>query len=242
MANSRKTEKNGRQEFQRLCDEVHMDLEETREYKREKYFKRYEGRARAEITIDLVSQARAKMLENKVNGQKDATVSEMIKQSPQERIASSQTYFQKRIMETVEAPSSRKIVKLVFFAEIRCRAPKRKKLQYASCIIFRRETESWNQLRVREVLMASVVNTLQVVMTQLLQKHWEWQPTMYLAGMDIETAFDVARPKRIAKIVGDHDVHGWMIAALLREIAGLEGQATFENVERTFSFARCIRQ
>ena len=31
-------------------------------------------------------------------------------------------------------------------------------------------------------------------------------------------------------------------AALLREMTGLEGQATFETSESTFSFVRCIRQ
>ena len=54
---------------------------------------------------------------------------------------------------------------------------------------------------------------LQVMMTQVLQKHWEWQdgrrpmmmhgsvtpPTMHLASMDIKTASDVARPKHTAK-------------------------------------------
>ena len=73
------------------------------------------------------------------------------------------------------------------------------------------------------------------------------RPTMYLANMDIKTAFDVARPKHIAKIMQDHDVHGWIfhgwiIAALLREMAGfLERLAYFESVESTFPFARCIR-
>ena len=47
------------------------------------------------------------------------------------------------------------------------------------------------------------------------------RPTMYLASMDTNTAFDVARPKHIAKIMGDHDVHGWIVAASLREMAGL---------------------
>ena len=40
---------------------------------------------RAEITVDLMLQARAKMSENKVNGPEDAVVSEMIKQLPLEK-------------------------------------------------------------------------------------------------------------------------------------------------------------
>ena len=45
---------------------------------------------------------------------------------------------------------------------------------------------------------------------------------MYLANMDIKTTFDVARPKHIAKIMGDQEVHGWIAAALLRVMAGLK--------------------
>ena len=67
------------------------------------------------------------------------------------------------------------------------------------------------------------------------------RPTVCLASMDIQTAFDVARPKHIAKIMEDHDVHGWIVAAFLRDMAGLEGQATFESVESAFLFARCVR-
>ena len=51
------------------------------------------------------------------------------------------------------------------------------------------------------------------------------RPTMYLASMDIKTAFDVARPRHVAKIMESHDTHGWLIAALLREMSGLEGKA-----------------
>ena len=72
---------------------------------------------RAEITIDLVLQARIKMSENKVNGPEDAEVSEMIKQLPQEKFYVITKYFQERFTVKVEAPSSWKIVKLVFFTE-----------------------------------------------------------------------------------------------------------------------------
>ena len=54
------------------------------------------------------------------------------------------------------------------------------------------------------------------------------RPTMYSANMDIKTALDVAGPKHIARILEDQDVHGWIIAAFLREMAGFEGQATVE--------------
>ena len=41
---------------------------------------------------------------------------------------------------------------------------------------------------------------------------------------------------------GEHDTHGWLIAALLREMSGLEGKAMFECVESSFAFDRCLRQ
>ena len=46
-----------------------------------------------------------------------------------------------------------------------------------------------------------------------------FRPTMYVANMDIKTASDDARPRHIAKILEDHNTHGWIISALLREMA-----------------------
>ena len=65
--------------------------------------------------------------------------------------------------------------------------------------------------------MVSVVKITKVILTQLLHRHWKWQedkrnsfwqgsekrPTMYFASMDMQTAFDVARPKQIAKSLGE---------------------------------------
>ena len=53
------------------------------------------------------------------------------------------------------------------------------------------------------------------------------RPTMYLASLDIKTAFDEAKPKHVAKILDGHNTHGWLIAAHLREMSGLSGKATF---------------
>ena len=77
---------------------------------------------------------------------------------------------------------------------------------------------------------------MQVLMTNVIQKHWEWQeekntvmkhatvvrPTLYLASLDIKTALNEERPKQVAKIMDNHNTHGWIIAALLREMLGLE--------------------
>ena len=65
------------------------------------------------------------------------------------------------------------------------------------------------------------------------------RPTLYFANLDIKTAFDEARPKHVAKIMDSHSTHGWIIAALLREMWGLSGKAMFECVESSFAFNRC---
>ena len=63
---------------------------------------------------------------------------------------------------------------------------------------------------------------------------------MYVASMDIKTAFDV--PKNIAQLLLEQHMHDWLIAALLREMAGHEGEAAIENVESKFPLPKCIRQ
>ena len=63
-----------------------------------------------------------------------------------------------------------------------------------------------------------------------------------MANLDSKTAFDEARPRHIAEIMESHNIHGWLIAALLREMWGSEGMAMFECVESSFKFNRCLRQ
>ena len=55
--------------------------------------------------------------------------------------------------------------------------------------------------------------------------------TMYMASVDTKTAFDEAKANHAAKIMDSHNAHGWIIAALLREMSGLSGKAIFECVE-----------
>ena len=128
-------------------------------------------------------------------------------------------------------------------------------LNYSSSRKKQEEPESWKKFHVGGVDGISCQH-LQVKMANLLQKHWEWQEdrtpmlrhgsvvrtTMYLANMDINTAFDEARPRHAATFMESHNTHGWLISALLREMSGLVGQAMFECVESKISFNRCLRQ
>ena len=49
------------------------------------------------------------------------------------------------------------------------------------------------------------------------------RPTMYMASLDIKTAVDDAKPKRVARVLDDHNTHRRLIAAFLREMSGLSG-------------------
>ena len=269
-----------RKELQRHCEEVYTDQEETKEVQesRIEYFKKKgdlqytEDGRNAEIAEDLVLQARAKLSDNEVNGPEDAIVSEMIKTLPLEKIYAIAKYFQEPFMGLMESPSSWKIVKLVFLGKPDA-APKKgirsyraiaptsvMSKWYASCIILRlereREPENWKNLHVGGMDGISC-HHFQVMVTNLLQKHWEWQeernpvlrhgtvvrPTMFLARLDIKTAFDEAKPpKHVAQILEYHNTHGWLIAGLLSEMSVLEGKGMFECVESCFRFNRCLPQ
>ena len=119
---SRMTEKKDKESCRGTVKRCILIMEEPREVqdKRIEYFKKNgdqkftdEGR-KAEITVDLVLQSRARMSENKVNGPDDAKVSDMIKQLPLKKVYIVTRCFQERFMGQMEAPSSWKIVKLVF--------------------------------------------------------------------------------------------------------------------------------
>ena len=167
--------------------------------------------------MDLVLQARAKLSDNKVNGPEDAIVSEMITKLPMEKIYIIARCFQERFMGQMESPSSWKVVKLVFLKKSDAVPTKgiRNYLAialtsvmskwYASCVLLRLEkgTEP-GKLRILHTGGVKGISCrhLQVMMTDVIQKHWEWQEeknpvmkhrtvvrtTMYMASLDIRKA------------------------------------------------------
>ena len=174
-------------------------------------------------------------------------------------------------MGQMDAPSSWRIVKLVFL-RTPDGEPKKGIRSYraialssvvskrcASCVVMRmekeKEPETWKRLHLGGVNNISCQH-LQVLVINLSQKHWEWQeevspmskhgsvirPTMFMASLDIKSAIDEARPRHLARILESHNIHGWLIAALLREMSGLEGESMFECVESSFTFNPCLRQ
>ena len=93
---------------------MYTDQEEAEEAQesRSEYFKKKgnqqftEEERSAEITIDLVLQARANLSGNKVHGPEDAIVREMIKKLPMEKIYTIARCFQERFMGQMESPES----------------------------------------------------------------------------------------------------------------------------------------
>ena len=195
------------------------------------------------------------MSEDTVKGPEDAIVSEVINQLPQENILRNHKMLSRTIHGAGRCAQFMEDRETHLPAETRCSTEDRDKKLQGFCADVgdvevvcdlchsppgkRKEPEGWKQLRVG--FEGISFQTLQVLMTQVLQKHWEWQedrrknmwrgsvkrPTMYLASMDIETAFDVARPNPIATIVGDQDVHGWITAVFLHGMAGGLGRPYF---------------
>ena len=58
----------------------------------------------------------------------------------------------------------------------------------------------------------------------------------------MKTAFDVAKPSVVSKILTLTGVHGHLTAALLAEMQDVRGSASFENSETEFRYSRCFRQ
>ena len=108
----------------------------------------------AEITVELVLQASAKMSENKVNGPEDVILSEMIKRLPMEKIFTVTRCFQERFVGMMESPNSWKVVNLVFLRKPDAAPTKEVRSYraialtsvmlkcYASCILLRLEKET----------------------------------------------------------------------------------------------------
>ena len=155
----------------------------------------------AEITVDLVLQARAKVCDNKVNGPEDAVVSELIKQLPFKKIyiyiLKKKTYIyillrgaSKNVSWVRWRLQVRGRLKVVFLRKFDAEPKKGHRSHrtialtsvmskwFASCIILRleqeREPEKWKKLHVGGVNGISCQH-LQVMAANLLQKHWEWQ-------------------------------------------------------------------
>ena len=118
----------------------------------------------AEITLDLVSQARAKMSEDTVKGPEDAIVSEVINQLPQENILRNHKMLSRTIHGAGRCAQFMEDRETHLPAETRCSTEDRDKKLQGFCADVgdvevvcdlchsppgkRKEPEGWKQLRV----------------------------------------------------------------------------------------------
>ena len=227
----------------------------------------------AEIRVDLVLQARAKMNNHGVSGPEDTVVSEMIKILLLKKIYTATRCFQERFVGQLDSSSSwdcetgalaetRRGTKEadqklqsdsahkchVGVGRVLCddaygKGEGARDLENISCGRSQQDKLSTSQ----GVGNKSITETLgmargNISHVETLKHGSVVRPTVFMACLDIKTAFDEARPGHVAKLMESHDTHGWLIAAFLREMSGLEGRAMFECVESSFICNRCLRQ
>ena len=63
---------------------------------------------------------------------------------------------------------------------------------------------------------------------------------MYIAGVDMKAAFDVVGPEAYGKTtLSQGHTHGWITAALSREMGCMKGHGTFETIEKQVEIRAC---
>ena len=108
-----------------------------------------------------------------------------------------------------------------------------------------KEPSEWKRLHV-EAERGVNCEQMQALVTNIFQRHWEWQEdrrvdlqpgrysynTAFMASLDVKTAFDVAKPSVVSKILTLTAVHGHLTAALLAAMQDVRGSARFKTVRR----------
>ena len=102
----------------------------------------------------------------------------------------------------------------------------------------------------------STVSMCTVLLTNILQRQWEWQEdrrdarvlgffkywNAFVAGLDVRTALHVAKCSVMCKILPCMVTNGHVVGALREEMKDARSSACFENSETKFRYSRCIRQ
>ena len=84
---------------------------------------------------------------------------------------------------------------------------------------------------------------MQALLAKMLQRHWECQEdrrvewvlgfcknkTAFVASLDVRTAFDVAKPSVVSRILACTGIHKHVVATLPGEMKDVRGSARFEN-------------
>ena len=179
-----------------------------------------------QITADRVLRARGRMLRGKSNGPADCLVVEMLSRLPTEVIYEVTHWFQKRFQGDAELwrsgefcawCSSRSLMQdwrrgsVVSLRLLYCVFSKWYTTVLVDLLHEEKEPIEWMSLHVGAERGVNCEH-MQGLLTNLLQKHWEWQEnrrkdlepgkfkykTMYMASLDVKTAFNVAKPSVVS--------------------------------------------
>ena len=185
---------------------------------------------RVTITVDKVLRARGKMLRNKANGPADCLVTEMLQCLPTETMYEVAHWFDKRFHGECRAPEAWTVLRLVFLGKPDAKLEKGLRGLRAIVLLSvfskcyttvlvdmlhdGKEPSEWERLHVGAERRVKCEH-LQALVTNLFQRHWEWQEdrrvdlqpgryrynTAFMASLDVKVAFDVAKPSVVSKVL-----------------------------------------
>ena len=195
----------------------------------------------------------------------------MLQCLPTETVYEVAHWFDKRFRGECRAPEGWKILRFVFLRKPDAKLEKglrgframtllsvfskRYTTVFVDMLHHEKEPSEWKRLHVGAERGVNC-ERMQALVTNIFQRHWEWredrrvdlQPgrfrynTAFMASLDVKTAFDVAKPAVVSKILSLTGVHGNLTAALLAEMQDVRGSGSLENCETEFRYSRCIRQ
>ena len=161
-------------------------------------------------------------------------------------------WFDKRFRGESRAPEAWKVLRLVFLKKpdaklekglrgFRAIAPLSVFSKWYTTVLVdmlhdEKEPSEWKKLHVGAERGVNCEH-MQVLVTNI----WEWQEdrrvdlqpgryryhTALMASLDVKTAFDVAKPALVSKVLTLTGVHGHLTAALLAEMQDVRGSASF---------------
>ena len=212
-----------------------------------------------QITVDRVLPARRKMMKNKANGPADCLVTAMIQCLQMETVYEVAHWFEKRFRGECRAPEAWKILRLVFLKKPDAKLEKGLRgfraialltvfsKWYTTVLVDMLHEEKkpieWRSLHVGAERGVNCEH-MQALVTNIFQRHWEWQEdrrtdlqqglyrynTAFMTVLDVKTAFDVAKPAVVSRILTLTRVHGHVAAALLAEVQDVRGSACFRKL------------
>ena len=216
---------------------------------------------RIQITADWVLRARGKMMKNKANGPADCLVTEMLQCSPLETVYEVTHWFEKRFRGECPAQKLAKFCAWCFsrnltpslrkdFRGLRAIALLSVFSEWYTTVLVdllheEKEPVEWKALHVGAERGVNSEHMQEAMLPNILQNHWEWQEdhpihlqpalsrsnTAFMASLDVKTAFAVAKPSVVSKILTLTGVPGHLAAALLAEMQDVRGSACCENYE-----------